>query len=143
MAEAKTKPTVVSVRDFIATVADAERQRDCEALVPILERLTGSPPVMWGSSIVGFGRYEYPLASGKTGEWCITGFSPRKSDLTLYLLAGFEQRGTQALLAKLGKHKLGKVCLYLKRLDDVDLAVLEPLIAESIAETRRRYPSSR
>lgn len=139
MPEAKTKPTAVSVADFIAAIDDPQRRRDCEALLPMLARLSGSPATMWGSSIVGFGRYEYPLAGGKTGECCITGFSPRKSDLTLYLLAGYEGRGTQALLAKLGKHKLGKVCLYLKRLADVDLAVLEQLLAESIAETRRRY----
>lgn len=140
MPEAKTKPTAASVMDFIAAIDDPQRRRDCETLVSIMARLSGSPATLWGSSIVGFGRYEYPLASGKTGESCITGFSPRKNDLTLYLLAGYEARGTQALLAKLGKHKLGKVCLYLRRLADVDLAVLEQLLAESIAETRRRYP---
>lgn len=139
MPEAKTKPTAVSVRDFLATVADPQRRRDCKALIPVMERLTGSPATMWGPSIVGFGRYEYRLASGKIGASCITGFSPRKADLTLYLLAGYEERGTKALLAKLGRHKLGKVCLYLKRLVDVDLLVLEQLLAESIAETRRLH----
>jgi len=142
MPEAKTKPTAVSAQDFIAAVADPQRRRDSEALLPIMQRLTGSPATMWGPSIVGFGRYQYPLASGKIGESCITGFSPRKGDLTLYLLAGYDEPGTQALLAKLGPHKLGKACLYLKRLVDIDLAVLEQLIARSIAETRRRYPVS-
>ena len=140
MPEAKTQPTAVAVQDFLATVADPQRRLDCEALIPLFTRLTGSPATMWGASIVGFGRYDYPLSGGKTGSCCITGFSPRKGDLTLYLLAGYEARSTQALLVKLGKHKLGKACLYLKCLSDVDLAVLEQLIAESVAETLRRYP---
>jgi len=140
MSEAKTKPTPVRARDFIAAVEDPVRRKDCETLLPIMERLTGCKATMWGSSIVGFDQYQYRLASGQVGESCITGFSPRKGDLTIYLLAGYEERGTKALLAKLGKHKLGKVCLYLKRLADVDMAVLEQLIAESVAETRRQHP---
>ena len=103
--------------------------------MPILERLTGSLAVMWGSSIVGFGRYEYPLASGKTGESCITGFSPRKSDLTLYIMPGFERYPD--LMARLGKHRTGRSCLYIKRLSDVHTPTLKKLIRESVKSMKK------
>lgn len=142
MYEAKTKITEVSVARFLDAVADEERRRDCQTLVTLMSRVTGCPPRMWGSSIVGFDRYQYRYASGHQGESCVVGFSPRKGDLSVYLLAGYEAPETQALLARLGKHKVGKACLYLKRLADVQLPVLEELVARSVAETRSQHPSS-
>lgn len=130
MAEAKTRPTGASVADFIATVPDETKRADCQALVKLMQKATGRKAEMWGDAIVGFGRYEMTYANGSTAEWPVIGFSPRKNDLTVYLMEGFEQQ--QALLSKLGKHKTGKVCLYLKRLADVDTAVLGQLIDHSV-----------
>lgn len=127
----KTVPTKASVKAFIAGVDDAERRADCEALVKMMEKATGEKAVMWGDAIVGFGTYRYQYASGTTGDWPVAAFSPRKNDLTVYLMPGFEAQS--GLLARLGKHKTGKVCLYLKRLADVDLAVLQELIDHSVA----------
>lgn len=130
--------TEASVARFLDAVADEERRRDCQTLVSLMSRVTGCPPRMWGSSIVGFDRYPYRYASGHQGESCVVGFSPRKGDLSVYRLAGYEAPETQALLARLGKHKTGQACLYLKRLADVQLPVLEELVARSVAETRSR-----
>ncbi|HQY48284.1 MAG TPA: DUF1801 domain-containing protein [Usitatibacteraceae bacterium] len=132
MAEPKTRPTKASVAGFLAAVADEQRRKDCRAVEKMMRKATGARPVMWGTSIVGFGAYTYTDARGKSNDWPIVGFSPRKTDLTLYLMPGF--RGREALLAKLGKHRTGVACLYLKRLADVDTAVLEELIAQSVAE---------
>jgi len=130
MAELKTKVTDESVAGFLAKVEDPTRRADCEAVRAMMQRATGCAPRMWGASIVGFGKYAYTYASGRTGEWMLTGFSPRKNDLTLYIMPGFTRY--DALMARLGKHKTGKSCLYLKRLADVDTAVLEELITASV-----------
>jgi hypothetical protein len=140
--EAKTKPTGVSVASYLAAIEDEERRRDCAALAALLERLTGCPPRMWGTSIVGFDSYHYRYASGHEGDSCAVGFSSRKREITVYLLGGFEDAETRKLLARLGKHKTGKGCLYLRRLADIELPVLERLVARSLAETRRRYPKA-
>lgn len=130
MAEAKTLPTDEPVADFLARVADPKRRADCDTVLAMMRRATGVEPVMWGTGIVGFGRYRYTYASGRSGEWPVIGFSPRKNDLTLYLMPGFE--GQQDLLAKLGKHKTSVSCLYLKRLADVDLPTLEQLVRDAV-----------
>ena len=137
MAELKTKKTEASVDDFIAGIADDQRRQDCKALLAIMKRVTKAPPKMWGASMVGFGSYHYTYASGREGDWFLAGFSPRKQDLTVYVLAGFEDY--PELMAKLGKYKTGKSCLYLKRLSDVDAAVLEKLIAVSVKDMKEHY----
>ncbi len=134
MAEAKTRPTKQSVASFIKGV-DEERRKDCSTLVRIMKDAVGAPATMWGTSIVGFGTYELKYADGRTADWPIIGFSPRKQDLTLYVGRGVD--GT--LLKALGKHKLSGGCLYIKRLSDVDLAVLEKVVSASVKETRRRH----
>lgn len=137
--EAKTKPTEASVESYLAAITDDARRADCEELVRIFRRVTGCEPKMWGTSIVGFDQYHYTYASGHSGTSCILGFSSRKGDLSVYMVAGYE--GAEKLLAKLGKHRIGKACLYLKRLADIDLAVLEQLAAKALKETHRQYPS--
>jgi Domain of unknown function (DU1801) len=129
--EAKTKPSNASVADFIAAVVDETRRADCQTLIKLMEKASGEKARLWGSNIVGFGAYRYEYASGRTGDWPLIGFSPRKSDLTLYIMPGFERY--QDLLARLGKHKTGKSCLYLKRLADTDPAVLKALITDAVA----------
>ncbi len=129
-AKLKTQKTNASVTAFLKAVADDERRKDCQTLVRIMKRAVGAEPKMWGSSIVGFGHYHYKYASGREGDWFLAGFSPRKQDLTLYIMAGFDRY--DALMGKLGKHKTGKSCLYLKRLADVDVAVLEELVSASV-----------
>ncbi len=138
MVENKTKATKASVESYLSAIQDEARRSDCEALTRLMARATKQPPAMWGTSIVGFGRYHYTYPSGREGDSCLTGFSSRKGDLTLYLVADFP--GREALLAKLGKHKLGKGCLYLRQLADVDLKVLEQLVAGAAA-ARRRHSS--
>ena len=126
----KTVPTQASVKDFIAQQPDETRRADCTALVKMMEKTTGEKACMWGGAIVGFGTYRTVYANGSTGDWPVVAFSPRKNDLTVYLMPGFESQS--ALLERLGKHKTGKVCLYLKRLADVDLGVLQELIDLSV-----------
>ena len=138
MPEAKTLPNDASVAAFLAAVDDPQRRADAQQLVRLMQQATGEPPVLWGSAIVGFGRYHYRYASGHEGDSCLVGFSPRKGDISVYLQDGFDERAD--LLARLGRHKLGKVCLYLRRLADVDMAVLADLIGQSVAEMRRRHP---
>ena len=140
MAEAKTKPTSSSVEDYLASKANAEQLADCQALMALLKKVTKESPRMWGPSIVGYGSYRYQYESGRTGESCLTGFAVRGKELVVYLVA--ESPGQQALLAQLGKHKMGKACLYFKRLADLDAKVLEALVSESVKETRRRHPAS-
>ena len=129
MAEAKTKPTSSSVETYILNISDESRRADCEALVKLMSKASKQPAVMWGTAIVGFGTHKYPLAGGKVGEICAVGFSSRKGDISIYGFAG--EKADSALLAKLGKHKLGKGCLYVAKLADVDLKVLEKLVAEA------------
>ena len=142
MAELKTKPTDVAVRDHLAAIEDDARRADCEALSELMTRVTGHQPVMWGPSIVGFDRYHYRYASGHEGDAAVVGFASGKRQITLYLAPGFEGDATRELLARLGKHKTGKGCLYLKRLSDVDPEALEELVRWSVAEIRRRYPAA-
>lgn len=138
MAELKTKPTEISVNAFLETVEPDIRQRDARALIILFRRVTGWEPQMWGPSIIGFGRYRYLYESGHSGEMCATGFSPRKAELVLYVLG--EQQDTAELLPRLGKHRHGKSCLYLKRLADIDEAVLEEIIRAGLADLSRRWP---
>ncbi len=137
MAELKTKPSGASVESFVHGIADEARRRDCVTLLELMRRVTGAEPEMWGSSIVGFGTYHYRYASGREGDWFVTGFSPRKRDLTLYIMAGFGDYDD--LLARLGPHKTGKACLYVKRLADLDLDVLETLVAASVEHMKGAY----
>ena len=137
MAEAKTKATSASVDDYLASRASPEQLADCKALMTLLERVTKQRPVMWGPSIVGYGRYRYQYESGRTGESCLTGFAIRGKEFVVYVVSeGAEQSGR---LARLGKHRMGKACLYFRRLADLDTVVLESLVAESIAEIGRRH----
>ena len=140
MAELKTKKTNASVATFIAALPDEHTRADCTALVRLMKKVTKAPPRMWGSSIVGFGTYSYTYASGRTGDWPVCGFSPRKAALTLYVMAGFDRYDD--LMARLGKFKTGKSCLYLRRLADVDTQVLEALVSESVAYMKQRYPTT-
>ncbi|NTU66210.1 MAG: DUF1801 domain-containing protein [Chloroflexi bacterium] len=138
MAEAKTQRTKRSVDAFLKSIPDEQKRQDAFALVDIMRKATKAEPVMWGSSIVGFGTYRYKYASGRTGEWPLTGFSPRKQNLTLYIMSGFEQY--DELLKSLGKFKTGKACLYVNRLDDVDLPTLRKLIKQSVQHMIKTNP---
>ena len=138
MADQKTKPNELSVEDFLDQIPDEGVRDDCYELVNIMKEITGSSPKMWGTSIVGFGNYHYKYESGHEGDACLTGFSPRKQNLTLYVMPGFAEH--QDLLAKLGKHKAGKGCLYVKRLADVNPSALEGLIKHSVKYLREKYP---
>ena len=137
MAENKTKPTGASVDDYLASRGNEEQQADCRKLMAILKRLTKKQPHMWGPTIVGYGSYKYKYASGHSGEAPLTGFAIRGRDLVVYIMA--ENESQQALLGKLGKHKMGVSCLYFRRLADLDQSVLEQLVTNSIAETKRRH----
>jgi hypothetical protein len=130
MAEAKTKPTHQSVKDFIDSLPNAETRADCAAIAKMMEVATKSKGVMWGSSIAGFGTKKIKYAGGKEADWPLVGFSPRKQNLTLYI--GLGDAGDPDLLSKLGKHSTGKGCLYIKRLADVDLPTLKKLINASV-----------
>jgi Domain of unknown function (DU1801) len=136
MAENKTKRTAVSPHSFIELISNEQRRSDCLELIGLMQDITGHPPRMWGPSIVGFDQYHYTYESGREGDMLLTGFSPRKQDLVLYLGPGLDNKG---LLAKLGKHKAGKGCLYVKRLDDVSRPVLRDLIEKSVAAMRKRH----
>lgn len=139
MAELKTKPTDKSVKDFLNQIPDEQRRADCFAIAKIMQAITGNKPKMWGPSIVGFGTYHYKYASGREGDWPITGFSPRKKDLTLYIMMGFEKH--PELMKQLGKHSTGKSCLYIKRLSDIHMPTLKKLIKESVKQLQN-YRSS-
>ena len=139
MAETKTKPTAASVDEHLASRASGpEQMADCRAVMAMCERVTKQPPRMWGPSIVGFGSYTYRYESGRSGDACLIGLAVRGRDLVVYVSA--ESAAQQALLAKLGKHRMGKSCLYFRRLADLDATVLEALIAGSVAEVRRMHP---
>ncbi|NOT09253.1 MAG: DUF1801 domain-containing protein [Gemmatimonadales bacterium] len=135
MAELKTKQTGGSVAGFLAKVTDPERRKDCQTVLALMKKATKAEPKMWGPAIVGFGAYTYKYDSGRELEWFLTGFSPRKANLTLYIMGGFARYAE--LMKKLGKHKTGKSCLYINRLSDVDSAVLEALVKESVAFNSR------
>ena len=139
MSAMKTIKNQDSVSAFIDKVEDEQKREDCWTLMKIMNQITGSQATMWGSSIVGFGSYHYRYASGREGDFFLTGFSPRKQNLTVYVMPGFSQYGS--LMQKLGKHKVGKSCLYMKKLEDVDVQVLTSLIDESVQKMRRKYPN--
>ena len=136
MAENKTKPTTKSVPDFLNSIEDPVKKKDCLALSALMEEITGAKPKMWGDSIVGFGDYRYKYASGREGDWFLVGFSPRKQNLTLYIM-GYLEFFTD-LLEGLGKYKHGKGCLYVKKLEDIDTDVLKTLIKTSIQRLKKQ-----
>jgi len=139
MTELKTKATEVKAADFIAAVPDPVRRADAEIVCEMLQRLTGEEPRMWGPTIIGFGSYRYTYDSGHSGEMCRLGFSPRKAETVLYVLTG--QPDQETLLARLGKHRTGKSCLYVKKLADVDLTVLEEIARTALAHMDATYPA--
>ena len=138
MSDLKTRPTASSVDAFIDTLDDERKRADCRNLARMMAEITGASGVMWGSSIVGFGSYHYRYASGREGDFFETGFSPRKRALTVYVMAGFSAYGD--LLGRLGKYSVGKSCLYVKRLADVDLDVLREMLTQSVSYIRAKYP---
>lgn len=139
MADLKTQPTDQEVEAFISAIEDPRQQQDCRTLVDLMQRATNKEPKMWGESIVGFGRYHYVYDSGREGDWFLAGFSPRKGKLSIYVTAGFDE--VDDLMSTLGKYKTGKSCLYVKRLDDVNLSVLEDLVGRSAKHVAARYAS--
>lgn len=137
--EPKTRPNDASVANFLDAVEPAEKRADAKALDRLMRKITGKKPKMWGASIVGYGAYHYKYASGHEGDAMRVGFSPRKQNLTVYIMPGFaEYRG---LLDRLGKHSTGKSCLYIKRLSDIDLDVLEAMVGKSVAAMEARHPT--
>jgi hypothetical protein len=134
MAKLKTAPTTASVAAFLAGIGDEARRRDCRALAKLMGRVTGARPRMWGTGIVAFGDYHYKYASGREGDWFVMGFAPRKADLTLYLMPGLHE--CRPFLQALGRHRAGKGCLYIKRLADVKLDVLEALMRHNVERLR-------
>ena len=134
MAEQKTKPTNERVEDFLNRIPEAERRQDCFAVAKIMEEITGEKPVMWGPSIVGFGTYRYKYASGREGDWPVTGFSPRKKDLTVYMMMGFTKH--TELIEKLGKCSHAQSCLYIRRLSDIHIPTLKKLIKISVKDLK-------
>lgn len=131
MAENKTKPTELSVAHYLAAIEDEERRQDCTALAQLMTKAGGQPATMWGTGIVGFGSYHYVYESGREGDMCLLGFAARKGDISVYGTGSAPDR--DALLAQLGRHKVGKGCLYLRKLADVDLKVLERLFKSALA----------
>ncbi len=137
MAELKTKPEKRSVKAFIDAIEDEQKRKDCRALLKLMREWAGEKPVMWGSSIVGYGSYHYKYESGREGDWMLTGFSPRKQNLTIYIMPGFSMFESQ--LEKLGKHKTSKSCLYIKKLDDVDMDILKTMVIDSVKYMKKTY----
>lgn len=135
------RPTSASVEAFLDAIPDESRRAECRAVAEIMRRATGAEPVMWGTNIVGFGSYHYRYNSGREGDWFLTGFSPRKKELTLYIVAGFE--AFTPLMSRLGRYKTGKSCLYLRSLDDVDRETLEDLIGRSAREVAAKYSETK
>lgn len=136
MAELKTRKNGADVEAFLDGIENDRRRTDCRAVVELMAAVTGEPPVMWGTSIIGFGSYHYQYASGREGDWMATGVSPRKQSLTVYIMTGFARH--EELMRKLGRYTTGKSCLYIKRLEDVDLGVLRELVRESFAHVSKR-----
>ena len=132
-----TQPTDVDPSAFIAAVAHPVRRADAEVLLELMQRVTGYPPQMWGPTIIGFGRYHYRTDAGREGDFLITGFSPRSANQVVYILPGYDDISEQ--LARLGKHRIGKSCLYINKLADVDLAVLEEIVADGVARMEQNY----
>ncbi len=140
MTELKTKPTDADVGAYLAGVTPERKRLDSLVILQLMRRVTGELPVMWGPNIIGFGRYRYAYDSGRTGEWFTTGFAPRKQNLVLYIMPGFREYAD--LMGQLGKHKTGRSCLYINKLSDVDLAVLEKLVAAGHKHMQKIYPDN-
>jgi hypothetical protein len=140
MAELKTRRNKGNVVAFLDSVTNDQRRQDSFAVLELMEQVTGKKPEMWGDSIVGFGSYHYKYASGREGDWFLVGFSPRAQNLTLYIMAGFD--GYETLLGKLGKHTTGKSCLYIKKLEDVDMDVLKDLVRQSAEHMEKTNPTN-
>jgi len=141
MAEPKTKATKDSVPAFVKKIPDAQKRADTEAVIALMKKATKHEPVMWGATIIGFGSYTYEYASGRSGDWPIIGLSPRKQNLTLYIMPGFDEH--DALLKKLGPHSTGKSCLYIKRLSDIHLPTLTKIVTASIAKMKARAKAAK
>jgi len=135
MAELKTKRNQGDVDAFLNSVENDKKRQDSFTILELMKQVTGKEPEMWGGSIVGFGSYHYKYASGREGDWFVTGFSPRKQNLTLYIMAGFDEY--EQLLGKLGKHSIGKSCLYIKKIEDIDMDVLKELVQKSVKHMER------
>jgi hypothetical protein len=138
MTELKTKPTTKSVEDFLKKVEHPTKREDSFKILELMKEITNEEPVMWGDSIVGFGSYRYKYASGREGDWPIVGFSPRKQNLALYIMSGFDKY--EEILNNLGKFKTGKSCLYINKLKDVDMQTLKELVSESVKHMKKQYP---
>lgn len=137
MSQRKTSQNDADVNEFLDAVENPRRRSDARQLLDLMQAVTGEPPKMWGSSIVGFGSYHYRYASGREGDSLVVGFSPRKQNLAIYIMPGFSDYGE--ILSRLGKFRTGKSCLYVNKLDDVDLESLEELVRQSVTEMKRRY----
>jgi hypothetical protein len=140
MAEQKTKPTEASVADFIDKAGSEQVRDDCRTLIKMMKKVTGNPAKMWGPSIIGFGKYHYKYESGHEGDAPLAGFSPRKGNLTVYM---GDFPGRESLLKKLGKAKTSKACIYVKKLEDIDMDVLEKIVKGSFDHTRKLYPDKK
>ncbi|EQA34792.1 PF08818 domain protein [Leptospira inadai serovar Lyme str. 10] len=138
MAESKTKPGNESVSDFLKNVGDESVRTSCKKIYEIMKRVSKEKPVLWGGTMIGFGKYHYVYESGRQGDMFLVGFSPRKSNITIYIMPGFKEY--EDLLGKLGKYKTGKGCLYLRTIRDVNVPVLEELIKKSFQQMRKKYP---
>jgi hypothetical protein len=134
MAQLKTRPNDKNVVEFLNAVENETKRKDSFTILDLMKQVTGSDPIMWGDSIIGFGTYHYKYASGREADWFLTGFSPRVQNLTLYIMSGFDEYDD--LLGKLGKHSTGKSCLYVKRLENIDLDVLKELVEKSVAHMK-------
>ena len=139
MATLKTQPSEQNVMAYLDQIEDPQQKEDALSILEMMKGISKEPPKMWGDSMVGFGSYHYKYASGREGDWFLTGFSPRKKQISLYIMAGFEAH--EDLLKNLGKYKTGKSCLYIKKLSDIDKEVLEKLIRKSVEYMREKYPS--
>lgn len=137
MAELKTKPTEENPSKFLKGIEDDQKRSDCLELLALMEAITGKKPKMWGTSIIGFGNYHYKYTSGREGDYFVTGFSPRKQNLTIYIMPGFTRY--EAVMSKIGKYKTGKSCLYIKKLDDIDRDLLRELISQSVKDMAEIY----
>jgi hypothetical protein len=144
MAELKTKQTDVNVTGFIESVSDEKKRRDCFQLIDLMSEITGEKAKLWGASIIGFGNYHYKSKSGSEGDWFLVGFSPRKQNISIYLMAGYvsaENPQYEEILQKLGKYKLGKGCLYINKLEDINADLLKELIVISVNFLKNKYPA--
>ena len=137
MAELKTNETKLSVTKFIGKVENDQKRQDSQAILKLMKQVTKEEPKMWGGSMVGFGHFHYKSDSGREGDWFLTGFSPRKQNLTIYITPGFDKY--ESLMTQLGKHKTSKGCLYIKKLEDVDMKVLKQLIKQSYQDMKKKY----